>query len=423
MSYQMKFLWNIDADFENALLAWAQQFAYCVFLNPHDWQEAYPQGSFPKILAVASQKQNYSFLEEHLPTEKWVFGYLGYDLKNQLERLSSQNPDTMSFAESLCFEPEYLFIWKSNTEIEVECFETISEEELKSTITASKNSHQPNQQTPSVQARVDYQTYCQNVEHIKNHILEGDVYELNYCIEFFVENIEIQPLIVYKALCERSPMPFSVFLKAEEKYALCASPERFLKKQGNTLVSQPIKGTIPRGKTTQEDEQQKKNLRRSEKEMAENMMIVDLVRNDLARSAVVGSIHVSEMFGIYTFKQLHQMISTVEAQITPEISIQQTIKNAFPMGSMTGAPKIKAMELIEKYENTKRGLFSGAIGFVSPAGDFDFNVVIRTIFYDEKKHYLSFQVGSAITYDSSAEQEYEECLLKAKAIREVLTSL
>jgi para-aminobenzoate synthetase component 1 len=168
---------------------------------------------------------------------------------------------------------------------------------------------------------------------------------------------------------------------------------------------------------------QKEKLRYSEKEMAENMMIVDLVRNDLAKSAVVGSTTVTEMFGIYTFKQLHQMISTVQAQVKPDMAIGEIIKNAFPMGSMTGAPKIKAMELIERYENTKRGLFSGAIGFVNPFGDFDFNVVIRTIFYDAKKHYLSFQVGSAITYDSIGEQEYEECMLKAKAIREVLNSL
>lgn len=419
----MKFLWNIDADFENTLLNWANTFPYCTFFNPHDWQNAYPSGGFPKVLAVASSKKEYNFLSKQIPHNQWIFGYLGYDLKNEIEKLFSKNPDYLGFEESVCFEPEYVFTWLNDSQVQVESIHPIQEEILKKEIL--KNTYfQENKSTQiSIKSRVTYEEYCQNVEKIKNHILEGDIYELNYCTEFFAENTVIQPIQVYKALCERSPMPFSVFLKAQEKYALCASPERFLKKKGQTIISQPIKGTIPRGNTPTEDLLQKEKLRNSEKEMAENMMIVDLVRNDLAKSAVTGTTKVTEMFGIYTFRQLHQMISTIEAQIKPDTTINEVIKNAFPMGSMTGAPKIKAMELIERYENTKRGLFSGAIGFVNPLGDFDFNVVIRTIFYDAKKHYLSFQVGSAITYDSSGEQEYEECMLKAKAIREVLNSL
>ncbi|MCU0438207.1 MAG: aminodeoxychorismate synthase component I [Raineya sp.] len=419
----MKFLWNIDADFENALLNWANTFPYCIFLNPHHWQDEYPFGSFPKVLAVASSKKEYDFLSLQTPQNQWIFGYLGYDLKNKIENLSSHNPDYLGFEEGLCFEPEYLFIWLNDNELQVEVNHPFQEDIFRSEISKSADLQKNKSSQISIEAQVTYEEYCQNVEKIKNHILEGDIYELNYCTEFFAENIEISPIRVYKALCKRSPMPFSVFLKTQEKYALCASPERFLKKQGQTLISQPIKGTIPRGETPTKDLLQKEKLRYSEKEMAENMMIVDLVRNDLARSAIVGTTKVTEMFGIYTFKQLHQMISTVEAQINPSCTISDVIKNAFPMGSMTGAPKIKAMELIEHYENTKRGLFSGAIGFINPLGDFDFNVVIRTIFYDAKKHYLSFQVGSAITYDSLSEQEYEECMLKAKAIREVLNSL
>lgn len=419
----MKFLWNIDADFENTLLNWANTFSYCIFLNPHNWQYEYPFGSFPKILAVAPSKKEYSFLNMQIPENQRIFGYLGYDLKNQIEKLSSKNPDYLGFEDSLCFEPEYVFTWLNESQIQIETNDEIQEDTLRKKICKNFD-YQLNKSTPiNIEARVTYEEYCHNVEKIKNHILEGDIYELNYCTEFFAENIQINPIKVYKALCERSPMPFSVFLKSQEKYALCASPERFLKKEGQIVISQPIKGTIPRGNTPTEDLLQKEKLRYSEKEMAENMMIVDLVRNDLAKSAVVGSTTVTEIFGIYTFKQLHQMISTVQAQVKPDMAIGEIIKNAFPMGSMTGAPKIKAMELIECYENTKRGLFSGAIGFVNPFGDFDFNVVIRTIFYDAKKHYLSFQVGSAITYDSIGEQEYEECMLKAKAIREVLNSL
>jgi para-aminobenzoate synthetase component 1 len=215
-------------------------------------------------------------------------------------------------------------------------------------------------------------------------------------------------------------MPFASLFKLHEKYVLCASPERFLKKEGTKIISQPIKGTMKRGKNEAEDEILKYQLRHSEKEIAENMMIVDLVRNDLARTAKTGTVKVEEIFGIYTFPQVHQMISTVTAQIDEKTSIVEVIKNAFPMGSMTGAPKIKAMELIEQYEKTKRNVFSGAIGYMTPNQDFDFNVVIRSIFYDNSQKYLSFQAGSAITYDSVAVKEYEECLLKTKAIREVL---
>ncbi len=274
---------------------------------------------------------------------------------------------------------------------------------------------------PKISCRFTEEEYLQTVEIIKNHIIEGDVYELNLCIEFFIEKLELNPLEAYQELCKISKMPFSSFLKItvndSEKYALCASPERFLKKTGNKLISQPIKGTVKRGLTQEEDEELKNYLRTSEKERAENMMIVDLVRNDLARSAEIGSTHASEMFGIYSFQQVHQMISTVEATLHKDKNWSEAIKNAFPMGSMTGAPKIKATQLIEKYEKTKRGLYSGSVGYITPNGDFDFNVVIRTLFYDSFSKYASFQVGGAITYDSEPKSEWEECLLKAKAIR------
>ncbi|MEM9981316.1 MAG: anthranilate synthase component I family protein, partial [Bacteroidota bacterium] len=219
-----------------------------------------------------------------------------------------------------------------------------------------------------------------------------------------------------------SPMPFATFLKLQHQYLLGASPERFLKKQGKQLISQPIKGTAKRSKQPVEDQRIRQQLYQSEKERAENLMIVDLVRNDLARSAVVGSVKVTELFGIYSFPQVHQMISTVKATLRDNITWVEALKNAFPMGSMTGAPKIKAMQLIEKYERTKRGLYSGAVGYVTPTGDFDFNVVIRSILYNAQAQYLSFQVGSAITYDALPAQEYEECLLKASAIIKTLAA-
>jgi para-aminobenzoate synthetase component 1 len=412
----MAYRWNIDAVRQEALLAWANHFPYCCFLNPNHWQNQYPKGSFPKLLAVAHQKLTYSFIDEKSFTGKWLFGYLGYDLKNRLENLQSKNPAYIKFPESLCFEPLHLFVWENDC---INVFTETSEKELFAEIQNFTSPHFQ-EQIGEIRSKVNFEQYCRNVEAIKNHIIEGDIYELNYCIEFFSENTCINPIKRYEYLCQLSPMPFSAMLKVEDKYVLCASPERFLKKTGQTLISQPIKGTIRRGNSPEEDQTNYQILKNSEKEIAENMMIVDLVRNDLARSAVVGSTRVTEFFGIYPFRQVFQMISTIEAELSPNVSPQKAIANAFPMGSMTGAPKIRAMELIDRYENSKRGVFSGAIGYFSPQGDFDFNVVIRSLFYDASKQKLSFQVGSAITYDAQAPTEYQECLLKAQAIRQVL---
>jgi para-aminobenzoate synthetase component 1 len=230
----------------------------------------------------------------------------------------------------------------------------------------------------------------------------------------------INPYQVYDKLKYKSPVPFGAFFKWDKKYLLCASPERFMTKIGDKVYSQPIKGTTPRSANKADDELQKQHLLNSEKERAENLMIVDLVRNDLSRTAQTGTVMVDELFGIYSFKQVHQMISTVSANPKKEVSVVEIIKSAFPMGSMTGAPKIMAMQLIEQYEQTKRGLYSGAVGYFAPNGNFDFNVVIRSLQFNSKNNYLSFEVGSAITYDSQGEEEYEECLLKASAMVNVL---
>ncbi|MEO5675183.1 MAG: anthranilate synthase component I family protein, partial [Chitinophagales bacterium] len=217
-----------------------------------------------------------------------------------------------------------------------------------------------------------------------------------------------------------SPAPLACFLKHGEKFLLSASPERFLKKESRKIISQPMKGTISRSNHAESDEHAKELLGTDEKEKAENVMIVDLVRNDLARSAVAGSVSVEELFGIYSFPRVHQMISTVSATLRNDVHFTEAIRNAFPMGSMTGAPKVMAMQLIDKYEKVKRGLFSGSAGYITPGGDFDFNVVIRSLLYNRESRYLSFQTGSAITHDCNPEKEYEECLLKAQAIMSTL---
>lgn len=260
------------------------------------------------------------------------------------------------------------------------------------------------------------------METILEHIKRGDIYEVNFCQEFYAENATINPAAVYQHLNDISEPPFASFLKMEQQYALCASPERYLKKEGSKIISQPIKGTAKRLISTIDDAQIAADLARDEKERAENVMIVDLVRNDLSKTAKKGAVQVEELCKVYSFKQVHQMISTVVSEIDPQLHPIETLRSTFPMGSMTGAPKVSAMKIIEHLEASKRGLYSGAIGYFTPENDFDFNVVIRSILYNEEKKYISYSVGSAITIKSDAAKEYEECLLKAKAMKYVLTN-
>lgn len=353
-----------------------------------------------------------SFLQKH--KHRYVFTWLGYDLKNELENLESLNTDGIVFLPCYAFVPEHLLVIDDKGEC-------IAGAEFAAQLLNMPLLNEPGEpQTVSIKQKVSRSAYIDDIEKIRQHIIEGDVYELNYCTEFYAENAQINPEHVYSRLIEKSPVPFAAFVKHAGKYLMCASPERFITRKGNKVYSQPIKGTSPRGNNDSEDAFYKAQLLGSEKERAENLMIVDLVRNDLAKTAQTGTVKVDELFGIYAFPQVHQMISTVSAEPKSETNNIEIIKEAFPMGSMTGAPKIMAMKLIDRYEQTKRGLYSGAVGYFEPGGNFDFNVVIRSIQYNKEARYLNFEVGSAITYDSVAEEEYNECLLKAKAMMEVL---
>ncbi len=353
----------------------------------------------------------------------WVFGNLSYDLKNELEALYSVNNDALHFDNVSFFQPRYVLAQKGEQwfvyylkgeNSEVDALSLI--EEIKDTaISSSHESYRP-----IIQERVSKQEYLHAVTQILEHIHKGDIYELNYCVEFFAEQFAMNPNEVYQQLIQISPTPFAGFFRMNDKYILCASPERYLTKLDRKLITQPIKGTAKRSEIEEEDLLNQQNLQNSIKEKAENVMIVDLVRNDLSRVAEQGSVCVEELCGIYPFRQVHQMISTVTAQLSPDKTSLDAIKASFPMGSMTGAPKLRAMKLIEKYEASKRGAYSGAIGYFTPDGDFDFNVVIRSILYNSSQQYLSFMVGSAITAQCKPEQEYDECFLKAKAILEVL---
>lgn len=406
--------------FKQKALNWANQFDVCCFLDSNNYPEEYAEYDF--ILAAGVKEELISsngnafnnlkaFYEYH---KQWLFGLFSYDLKNETEVLTSNNLDYLNFPELYFFIPQYLIISK-NGNIDV----LLGDEEIIQnieTFTTSNNSHN----NLHISSRISKQEYLNKVNSIKEHIIRGDIYEINFCQEFFAENAIINPAETFELLNKVSPTPFAGYFKIHNKYILSATPERFLCKRGQKLISQPIKGTARRSADLLEDEQIKAKLKTDLKEQAENVMIVDLVRHDLTKSAVKGSVKVDELFGIYTFPQVHQMISTISCELNPEIHFIDAIKNAFPMGSMTGAPKVKAMQLIEAYEVTKRGIYSGSIGCISPNGDFDFNVVIRSILYNEESKYLSFQVGGAITYNSDAELEYEECLLKASAILKVL---
>ncbi|MDX2001041.1 MAG: anthranilate synthase component I family protein [Chitinophagales bacterium] len=406
--------------FQLKALAWAQQFETLCYLDAnhypqHSWQFDWVLAAgASRLLAIQAGSAFERLKEFRASYPGWLFGYFAYDLKNEVERLNSQHTDHIGLLDLLFFQPECLLVC-SKGKVEV----LAGDEKLLAEI---EQHEVPLLETAkiTIKTRFNKEEYLKAVKSLQNHIVEGDIYEANLCQEFYAQQVSIQPLAVFNLLNDKNKAPFSGFFKHQERYVLCSSPERFLAKKGQQLLSQPIKGTIRKGKDPVENESLKQQLYHDIKERAENVMIVDLVRNDLAKSCLPGTVHVDELFGIYSFEQVHHMISTISGTLRPDCDPIDAIKNTFPMGSMTGAPKISAMRLIESHELSKRGVYSGALGYFSPEGDFDFNVVIRSILYNAASKYLSFQAGGAITYDANPEKEYEECLLKAKAMMEVL---
>jgi para-aminobenzoate synthetase component 1 len=415
-------------EFKTQLLHWSNQFREVAFLDSNKYKQDY--SSYDLIVALeafTAIKTDYNNAFEDLNqyqshTKDWLFGYLSYDLKNDVEDLKSHNFDGLEFPDVYFFQPKKLFFLKEN-ELEIKylnmCEEEVEEDFNEIICYQSSVTHYP---LPKIQQRISKENYISKVSNVLDYIHKGDLYEANFCMEFFAENASINPLETYEKLNKISEPPFAVYFKNDKQYLLSASPERYLRKENTKIISQPIKGTTKRSLDLTEDSQLKTALGVNEKERSENIMIVDLVRNDLSQTATKGSVKVEELCGLYTFKQVHQMISTIVSEVDFTTSPIKIIKTTFPMGSMTGAPKISAMKIIEELEETKRGLYSGAIGYFTPEGNFDFNVVIRSILYNSTNNYLSFSVGSAITSLSDPEMEYEECLLKANAMFEVLQS-
>ena len=320
--------------------------------------------------------------------------FINYDYKNHIEHFIEKNNNPLHF-------PKQLFI-------EVE--ESISLNEV------NIISNQRIQQPIHIEATISKEEYVKKVNSIKQHIQLGDIYEINYCISFEAKSVSIDPLLIYQKLNTISNAPYSAFAKFDKYYIISSSPELFLTKKNNTLITKPIKGTSKRGKSEEEDMIIKKELQSNLKERTENVMIVDVARNDFSRIAKKGTVIVDKLFDIESYQQVHQMVSTVSCELKSNTSFDDIINATFPMASMTGAPKIRAMELIDEFELYNRGPYSGALGYIDQNRNFDLSVLIRSIFYDSEKNYLSFSVGSAITSMCNPEDEYEECLLKAKAM-------
>lgn len=414
--------------FQKQLLIWSQQFDNVVWLDSNGHNQKF--SNYDAVLAVDAftsiQTDYYSAFsdlkEYQTITNDWIFGYLSYDLKNDVEHLKSSNYDNLEFPDLCFFQPKKLFLIKNNI-LEIHYLKFVEDEVKGDLIQINQISKPTNQQSDSdikIKLRIHKDKYFEKINKMQSHIHRGDIYEANFCQEFYAENTTIKPVETYLKLNDISNPPFATFLKCDDKYVMSASLERYLKKNGKTVISQPIKGTSKRSDDIIVDKQLIENLLADEKERSENIMIVDLVRNDLSKLAVKGSVRVDELCKVYTFKQVHQMISTIISEVEDSLNPVDIIKATFPMGSMTGAPKISAMKIIETLEETKRGVYSGAIGYFSPTGDFDFNVVIRSILYNATQQYVSYSVGGAITAKSDPIKEYEECLLKAKAMRTVL---
>ncbi|MCB9223606.1 MAG: anthranilate synthase component I family protein [Crocinitomicaceae bacterium] len=352
------------------------------------------------------------FISKH--KQEYKLGYFGYDLKNVVEpQLSSQNRDQLGFPDTFWFIPENILICSGGN-----CMYS-GKEDLNEILNAGiPNSNFQHHQI-DLEPFTNKENYLKHVDQILQHIQRGDIYEVNYCVNFSSPG-EIDPVQTFIKLNENAQAPFSSFFGFEGKHILSASPERFIQKTGDQLISQPIKGTARRDSDPLTDQHLANQLQLDKKERSENVMIVDLVRNDLSKLAKKNSVEVPELFTVHTFKTVHQLISTVQCEVKEGTTEADILNALFPMGSMTGAPKFSAMTIAEEQEDFKRGVYSGAIGVFHPNGNFDLNVVIRSILYNSVEKVISASVGGAITINSDPLSEYKECLIKLEALQKAL---
>ncbi len=405
--------------FKQKVLSWLKGFSTFCFLDNQQYAVA-PQ-EYELLVGVGItdfiEGADLGQLDTFLTKNRWYFGHLAYHLSLSIHHFTSAKKDRIGFAPYYFFVPQIV--------IEIKEALVVIHAEKPDAIFRQINLQAIDKPSAFIaiytQAALSKEQYIGKIEKLREHILRGDCYEINFCQELFSEDCSIDPFDVYQKLTAISPNPFSAFYKLNDTYVLCASPERFLKKTGNKVLSQPIKGTIKRSLQNEaEDQALKSDLQQSQKDQSENVMVVDLVRNDLSRICNEGSVVVEELYGIYSYPQVHQMISTISGELKDNMLFSEILHATFPMGSMTGAPKHRVMQLIEEYEPSARGLFSGSIGYIKPGGDFDFNVVIRSIMYNAANRYLTYQVGSGITFHSNAESEWKECLVKVEGLKKAL---
>jgi para-aminobenzoate synthetase component 1 len=402
------------------MLNWAKRFnIFCYLDNQQYSNEGYECLLAVNALSFIDSQSSFKQIDNFLSSSNgWAFGHLSYNLKNQLHQLQRRKKDRIAFPDFFFFKPEILIILKKNELV----VHAISPDDIVAELNKiDVSDEQEGHHSIDLKHRISKEDYLTIIQKLQAHIRRGDCYEINFCQEFFADNVSLNATDIFKSLLDISPTPFAAFYRLMDKYLICASPERFLKKTGNKIISQPMKGTARRDlQDAAMDEQLKQTLFLDAKERSENVMVVDLVRNDLSKICNDGTVQVDELFGVYTFPQVHQMVSTVSGELKADVSFSDIIDASFPMGSMTGAPKYRVMQLIDEYEPIGRGLFSGSVGYIDPEGNFDFNVIIRSIFYNSSTNTLSYYAGSAITFYSDAVKEWEECLLKAEAIKKVL---
>ena len=365
--------------------------------------------------------QRYSFKNTSpFPFVGGAVGYFSYDAAQYLEKLPSLATDDLAIPD-MCFgfydgiliidhKKEEIYVSGSTEEI-IKGIKTKLEAPLP--ISLEKNSDAEVLLTSTI----SHKEYLTKIQKVKEYILQGDIYEMNLT-QRFSGCFPKDPFTVYQNLRKISPSPFGCYLSFEDVQLLSSSPERLLQIQGQRIETRPIKGTRPRGKTPQEDEKYKKSLLNSEKDQSELLMIIDLSRNDLSRICTPHSVKVTRLFGLESYSTVYHLVSTIEGHLKEGINVISAIKALFPGGSITGAPKIRSMEIIDELEPTKRSVYTGSIGYIGFDGSVDLNIAIRTMILKEQQ--VHFQVGGAITYDSNPQKEYEETLHKAQGMLRAL---
>ncbi len=413
--------------FENKLRTYVLTQKYAAYLNSNAKQNSC---TYSKIYAFGSRNAfecdsagDLNAAASFISNPDWKFIAVAYNFKNLFHKNHTSIPASISFPKLAVFVPEFVFFVEDEIVLETYLDFAAAEELVHRIANIQDTEQHKNLVASEVIPQLSKADYLARATKILEHIQAGDFYEINFCFPFQTKILNPNINALYSALNSKSEAPFSGFFKWHESAVISSSPERFLRKQGLKITSQPIKGTARRSSEAEIDEQLKAALKSNAKERAENVMIVDLVRNDLSKVATKNSVRVEELCEIYSFKQVHQMISTISCQLRADASFFDILEATFPMGSMTGAPKVEAMKWIDLYEPSARGMYSGSFGYMAPNGDFDLNVIIRSILCDTKSGETTFSVGSAITANADPAEEYQECLLKAKAMIEVLNPI